>query len=121
MKRLSLLLLFVLLFTAFLPVRAAEINISVPEPVSNFIDVFRKIDVKDSLIDDKINEVAGSTILKEKISISGISDLFNKLDEWMNYTLGINLSKLAHALAGLIVWILEAATDIFKGLVGEIG
>lgn len=97
-----------------------NIEISIPQPIGDFIDSLRNINIDNSwgnLSDISLDE----SVVSEKISEFNITDIWNQANDWMQATIGISISQIVRAIGNFIIWALELVVKLLRGGLDELG
>lgn len=110
---------------ALFPLRAvfAEMtDISVPQPIGDFVESLKGINIDN--INEKISDNIsfGDSVVAQKLSdAGGIQEIWDTANEWMRETIGISLGQIIGAIGNFIMWILELTIGLLKGGLSELG
>lgn len=103
------------------PAAAESIEISIPQPIGDFIDSLGNIDIDNTGKNISDNISLDGSVISEKLSGLGISDIWNMANEWMEATIGISISQIVRAIGNFIIWALELMMKLLRGGLDELG
>lgn len=123
MKKITLSFLIVSLLFAGIPfiADAESIEISVPQPIGDFIQSLGDINIDN--VDNRLsnNFSLDKSVIAQKLSGLGIQDIWDGANDWMQNTIGISVSQIVRVIGNFIVWSLDLMIKLIKGGLDELG
>jgi hypothetical protein len=80
-----------------------SVSDSLPDPISNFIDKLKGIDIKGSAGAD-----GGS------MDLSSAKGAWDSINNWFLENIGVSLNEIIKAIANLIIWVWELIIKLIK-------
>jgi len=124
MKHFSIIFVFVFILVLVVPsaVFGAEFTdefSSVSEPVDNFMDMLRKVDVEKG---DSNSLFEGASSIGDRVFSGGsssaigsdIAQIWADANAWMESRVGVSLREVVSVVGGFIIWLLEFVLKLLK-------
>lgn len=97
------------------------LTITVPQPVSDFIDNLSKINLGNIPLVNDISRIAnkahfgGGTDIARSINLgSDLAGIWNSLNAWFGQHVGISLGSIVSAIGDAILWILDLMSRLIR-------
>jgi len=90
-------------------------SISLPGPVTDFINSLDKIKLDNSVVSLPDNIQGGEKLIGQRvISESQIGDWWNKINSWLTQNIGVSFSEILRVVGNFIVWGFELVVKLLK-------
>lgn len=97
------------------PPDTSTFSITVPDPVSNFVQNLGNIDLGNIPIVQDISRIANSNAGNaSSMDLSNVGGLWNSLNTWFGEHVGISFSSIVQTIGNAMLWVLDLMGRLLK-------